>query len=191
MLFRSFNWTGSPELRQLAADLTRLSRTHASQTRNLRAHARELEATNRYKSQFLANVSHELRTPLNSILLLSKLLAAKGGELSDESAQQADVIHKAGCDLKALIDNILDLSRIEAGRLDLHVEPVVLAEILEDLRLLLEPQFDAKGVKFELRIDPGMPERIETDVDTVRPVLKEFLPHAVNVTEHGPVSLSA
>ncbi len=186
-----FNWSGSRELRQLAADLTRLSRTHASQTRNLRAHARELEATNRYKSQFLANVSHELRTPLNSILLLSKLLAAKGGELSDESAQQADVIHKAGCDLKALIDNILDLSRIEAGRLDLHVEPVVLAEILEDLRLLLEPQFDAKGLKFELRIDPGMPERIETDVDKVRQVLKNFLANAVKFTEHGTVILSA
>ena len=186
-----FNWSGSRELRQLAADLTRLSRTHASQTRNLRAHARELEATNRYKSQFLANVSHELRTPLNSILLLSKLLAAKGGELSDESAQQADVIHKAGCDLKALIDNILDLSRIEAGRLDLHVEPVVLAEILEDLRLLLEPQFDAKGLKFELRIDPGMPERIETDVEKVRQVLKNFLANAVKFTEHGTVILSA
>ncbi|MCP5415309.1 MAG: response regulator [Chromatiaceae bacterium] len=187
----AFNWTGSPELRQLAADLTRLSRTHASQTRNLRAHARELEATNRYKSQFLANVSHELRTPLNSILLLSKLLAAKGGELSDESQQQADVIHKAGCDLKALIDNILDLSRIEAGRLDLHVEPVVLAEVLEDLRLLLEPQFDAKGLHFELRIEEGAPERIETDVDKVRQVLKNFLANAVKFTEHGTVTLSA
>ena len=187
----AFNWTGSPELRQLAADLTRLSRTHASQTRNLRAHARELEATNRYKSQFLANVSHELRTPLNSILLLSKLLAAKSGELSDESQQQADVIHKAGCDLKALIDNILDLSRIEAGRLDLHVEPVVLAEVLEDLRLLLEPQFDAKGLHFELRIEDGVPERIETDVDKVRQVLKNFLANAVKFTEHGAVTLSA
>ena len=75
----------------------------------MREHARELEATNRYKSEFLANVSHELRTPLNSILLLSKLLAAKDDALCEESRQQADVIHKAGCDLKALIDNILDL----------------------------------------------------------------------------------
>ena len=186
-----FDWSGSPELRQLADDLTRLSRTHASQTRNLRAHARELEATNRYKSQFLANVSHELRTPLNSILLLSKLLASKTGELQDESRQQADVIHKAGCDLKALIDNILDLSRIEAGRLDLHVESVVLAELLEDLRLLLKPQFDAKNLRLELRIEPGMPERIETDADKVRQVLKNFLANAVKFTDRGTVTLKA
>jgi len=186
-----FHWSGSPELRQLAGDLTRLSRTHASQTRNLREHARELEATNRYKSQFLANVSHELRTPLNSILLLSKLLAAKGDELSEQSRQQAEVIHKAGCDLKALIDNILDLSRIEAGRLDLHIEPVSLAELLEDLRLLLDPQFEAKGLHLELRLEPGLPERIETDADKVRQVLKNFLANAVKFTEHGSVLLRA
>ena len=186
-----FDWSGSPELRQLADDLTRLSRTHASQTRNLRAHARELEATNRYKSQFLANVSHELRTPLNSILLLSKLLAGKRGHLDDESQQQAEVIHKAGCDLKALIDNILDLSRIEAGRLELNVEPVAVAELLEDLRLLLEPQFDAKGLRFEMRVEPGAPERIETDVDKVRQVLKNFLSNAVKFTERGTVTLRA
>jgi len=186
-----FHWSGSPELRQLAGDLTRLSRTHASQTRNLREHARELEATNRYKSEFLANVSHELRTPLNSILLLSKLLAGKGDELREESRQQAEVIHKAGCDLKALIDNILDLSRIEAGRLDLHVEPVPLAELLEDLRLLLDPQFEAKGLHLELRLEPGVPERIETDADKVRQVLKNFLANAVKFTERGSVLLRA
>ena len=186
-----FDWSGSPELRQLAADLTRLSRTHASQTRNLREHARELEATNRYKSQFLANVSHELRTPLNSILLLSKLLAGKHEELGEESRQQADVIHKAACDLKALIDNILDLSRIEAGRLDLHLEKVVLSELLEDLRLLLDPQFEAKGLHLELHIDPGTAVRIETDVEKVRQVLKNFLANAVKFTEHGKVTLRA
>ena len=184
-----FDWSGSPELRQLADDLTRLSRTHASQTRNLRAHARELEATNRYKSEFLANVSHELRTPLNSILLLSKLLASRDSELDEESREQAEVIHKAGCDLKALIDNILDLSRIESGRLELHLESVPLAELLEDLRLLLKPQFDAKGLRLELQFEPGVPERIETDVDKVRQVLKNFLANAVKFADHGEVTL--
>ncbi len=186
-----FDWSGSPELRQLAADLTRLSRKHASQTRGLREHARELEATNRYKSQFLANVSHELRTPLNSILLLSKLLASKGDTLDTESAQQAGVIHKAAYDLKALIDNILDLSRIEAGRLDLHPESILIADLLEDLRLLLEPQFEAKGLRLELQVAPGAPERVESDADKVRQVLKNFLANAVKFTEHGLVSLKA
>jgi len=186
-----FDWSGSPELRQLADDLTRLSETHASQTRNLREHARELEATNRYKSEFLANVSHELRTPLNSILLLSKLLASKDSELDEESREQAEVINKAGCDLKALIDNILDLSRIEAGRLELHLESVPLADLLADLRLLLKPQFDAKGLHLELKIEPGAPEHIETDSDKVRQVLKNFLANAVKFTEHGAVTLKA
>jgi signal transduction histidine kinase/CheY-like chemotaxis protein len=186
-----FDWSGSPELRQLANDLTRLSRTHASQTRNLRAHARELEATNRYKTEFLANVSHELRTPLNSILLLSKLLASRDSELDEESREQADVIHKAGCDLKALIDNILDLSRIESGRLELHLESVPLAELLEDLRLLLKPQFDAKGLQLELQFAPGSPRLIETDVDKVRQVLKNFLANAVKFADHGEVTLAA
>ena len=186
-----FSWSGSPELRQLADDLTRLSRTHASQTRDLREHARELEATNRYKSEFLANVSHELRTPLNSILLLSKLLASKDDALCDESRQQADVIHKAGCDLQALIDNILDLSRIEAGRLDLLVERVRLAELLEDLRLLLAPQFEDKGLELGLEVAPDTPEDIETDPDKVRQILKNFLANAVKFTERGGVMLRA
>jgi signal transduction histidine kinase len=186
-----FDWSGSPELRQLAADLTRLSQTHASQTRNLRAHARELEATNRYKSQFLANVSHELRTPLNSILLLSKLLADQGSGLRDEPRQRAEVIHKAGCDLKALIDNILDMSRIEAGRLDLHPELVAIDDLLEDLRLLLLPQFEDKGLALHKRIAPGTPAQIETDVDKVRQVLKNFLANAVKFTAHGGVTLGA
>ncbi|MCB1802814.1 MAG: hypothetical protein KDI82_14075 [Gammaproteobacteria bacterium] len=187
----SFNWSGSPELRQLADNLTRLSRTHASQTRNLREHARELEATNRYKSQFLANVSHELRTPLNSILLLSKLLADKDSKLATEPRQQAEVIHKAGCDLKALIDNILDLSRIEAGRLDLNIEPVNIVDLLEDLRLLLEPQFADKGLQFDVQVDPGTPPQVETDPDKVRQVLKNFLANAVKFTERGRVVLRA
>ena len=187
----TFDWSGSPELRRLSADLTRLSHTHASQTRNLRAHTRELEATNRYKSEFLANVSHELRTPLNSILLLSKLLSAEDSKLPSESRQRAQVIHTAGCDLQALIDNILDLSRIEAGRLDLHVERVELQELLEDLRLLLAPQFEDKGLGLLVEIAPDAPRYIETDIDKVRQVIKNFLANAVKFTEKGRVRLCA
>ena len=186
-----FAWDGPPEVRRLAADLTRLSQTHASHTRNLRAHARELEATNRYKSQFLANVSHELRTPLNSILLLSKLLAAKTGRLDEESLRQADVIHKAGSDLQALIDNILDLSRIEAGRLELHVEEADVGELLDDLQTLMAPQFDAKGLTFRVEKDADAPPRVRTDVDKVRQVLKNFLANAVKFTAEGRVTLRA
>jgi len=186
-----FDWGGSPELSQLAADMTRLSQTHARQTRNLRAHARELEATNRYKSEFLANVSHELRTPLNSMLLLSKLLAAPDSGLQAGARQRAEVIYKAGSDLKALIDNILDLSRIEAGRLDLHVEPASVSELLEDLRALLAPQFEDKGLSLNVEVDAQAPAEIETDVDKVRQVLKNFLANAVKFTERGEVTLRA
>ena len=186
-----FDWSGSPELRQLANDLTRLSETHASQTRNLRAHARELEATNRYKSEFLANVSHELRTPLNSILLLSKLLASSDSDLRPQARQRAEVIHKAGCDLRSLIDNILDLSRIEAGRLDLHVEDVPVDELLDDLRSLLAPQFEDKALTLRVEIADDAPRLIETDIDKVRQVLKNFLANAVKFTDHGTVTLRA
>lgn len=187
----TFDWSGSSELRQLASDLTELSRTHARQARNLRAHTRELEATNRYKSEFLANVSHELRTPLNSILLLSKLLAESGDESGPVSRERADVIHKAGRDLKGLIDNILDLSRIEAGRLELHVENVAIDRLLEDLRQLLAPQFDDKGLTLNIVIGPDAPGDIETDSDKVRQILKNFLANAVKFTEHGGARLVA
>lgn len=186
-----FDWGGSPELRQLANNLTRLSRTYASQTRNLREHARELEATNRYKSQFLANVSHELRTPLNSILLLSKLLNEKSKRLDDESQQKAEVIYKAACDLKALIEDILDLSRIEAGRLDLNVEDVSVHDLVEDLRLLLDPQFEAKGLSLQTEVVEQTPPELETDPDKVRQVLKNFLSNAVKFTGEGEVILRA
>ena len=186
-----FDWSGSPELRQLADDLTRLSEMHASQTRNLRAHTRELEATNRYKSEFLANVSHELRTPLNSILLLSKLLASSDSELRPQVRQRAEVINKAGCDLRSLIDNILDLSRIEAGRLDLHVENIGVEELLDDLRLLLAPQFEDKGLTLQVEIADDAARLIETDVDKVRQVLKNFLANAVKFTDQGTVTLRA
>ena len=180
-----FNWSDTRELKQLSADLTSLSQRHAVQAQRLAEHTRELEESNRYKSEFLANVSHELRTPLNSILLLSKLLGQSG--LSGEQQEQARVIHKASNELKSLIDNILDLSKIEARQFDVHCEPVDLRAVLEDLRELMQPQFDQKGVALVVETEAQAPPVIRSDTDKVRQILKNFVANALKFTEEGEV----
>ena len=181
-----FELSGPQEVKELAENLTTLSKKHAVRNQALREHARELETSNRYKSEFLANVSHELRTPLNSILLLSKLLADDGGRrLSKEQLQQSRVIHEAGSDLKTLIDNILDLSRIEAGRNVLHTELVDLPAMLEGLVELVAPQFQDKGLTLDLDIHPDAPAHIQTDGDKLRQIIKNFLSNAVKFTAQG------
>lgn len=185
----TFDWKGPRELRRLGRNLTRLAEQHGRTSRNLRAHARELEASNRYKSQFLANISHELKTPLNSILLLSKLLAGARQGLSGEQLQQARVIHEAGCDLQALIDNILDLSRIEARRTPLHAQSVTLPPLLQGVVELIQPQFDAKGLTLQLELEPAAPQQIVSDPDKLRQILKNFLSNAVKFTHQGEVRM--
>lgn len=184
-----FSWRGPRELRELSERLTELAATHAEHLRAARAHTRELEQSNRYKSQFLANVSHELRTPLNSILLLSKMLGAEGNGLSPIQRRQAQVIHEAGRDLRALIDDILDISRIESGRLSLNPGPVELRPMLEDLIELFSPQLADKPVELSLRLEPDAPESLRTDRDKLRQILKNFLANAIKFTEHGEVRI--
>jgi len=185
----AFSWNDTRELKQLSSDLSRLSQRHSEQTRNLREHTRELEESNRYKSEFLANVSHELRTPLNSILLLSKLLASS--ELKGEQQEQAGVIHKAANDLKGLIDNILDLSKIEARQFEVHCEDIDLAQLLEDVRELMQPQFDQKQLAFRAEYEQDVPLRIKSDPDKIRQILKNFVANALKFTEQGHVRLVA
>ena len=184
----AFSWRGPTELRTLAEDLTRLGQTHARNSRNLKNHTRELEASNRFKTQFLANVSHELKTPLNSILVLSKLLK-QDSSLDTQTIQRADVIHKAGSDLHSLIDNILELSRVET--LDNHVEPqeTDLVELLEDIQVLLRPQFDEKGLSLTLSFEPGAPSRIISDPDKIRQIIKNLLSNALKFTSTGGVAI--
>ncbi len=182
-----FNWKGSPELEQLARDLSTLSETHARNTRNLQAHARELEASNRYQAEFLANVSHELRTPLNSILLLSKLLEKDQEGLNAEQRKQVQVIHEASVDLRALIDNILDLSRINADGLKVHIETVQLPRLLRDLMSLMQPQVAAKGLRLQLYIEEDVATEIRSDADKLRQILKNFLSNAVKFTSEGQI----
>ncbi|MCP5409270.1 MAG: response regulator [Chromatiaceae bacterium] len=185
----AFNWGGPRELQKLGENLSLLATEHGKNIRNLRLHAEQLEESNRYKSQFLANVSHELRTPLNSILLLSKLLAESKTGLTPEQIQQARVIHEAGSDLQALIDNILDLSRIEARRATINLQQVNLPTLLESLVELVGPQFQAKSLPLMLEIDDRSPRSIDTDPDKVRQILKNFLSNALKFTNEGSVVL--
>ncbi|NKN34082.1 hybrid sensor histidine kinase/response regulator [Marichromatium bheemlicum] len=184
-----FHWRGPHEIRALGAQLTALAHTHAEHLRAEQAHTRELERSNRYKSEFLANVSHELRTPLNSILLLSKMLAAESGGLDPAQRRQAQVIHAAGSDLRTMIDNILDISRIEAGQVELELGWVELRPLLAALMALIEPQLTERAVTLRLEIDPQAPALIHSDGDTLRQILKNFLSNALKFTERGHILL--
>ena len=185
-----FSWRRPEELHDLGVKLSRLAETNAEHSKALLDYARELEETNRFKSEFLANVSHELRTPLNSILLLSKMLAdTDKGKNAEEDAKQARVIHDAGTDLKALIDNILDLSRIEANQMTLMRENVNLRAVLESVLELMKPQYDDKGLDLALEIDAGAPEHIQTDREKLRQILINFLSNAVKFTREGGVTV--
>jgi signal transduction histidine kinase/CheY-like chemotaxis protein len=183
-----FDWNGPREVRELSANLSRLAEAHAANSQALREHARELEESNRYKSEFLANVSHELRTPLNSILLLSKLLAESTATgMSAEQARQARVIRDAGRDLAGLIDNILDLARIEARRAVMHIEPVEIEPLLVGLVDLIRPQTETRGIGLDLQVEADAPRVAVTDGDKVRQILKNFLSNAVKFTDRGQV----
>jgi len=184
-----FDWQRPEELRNLGSSLTRLCEKHVEDARALRTHADELEVSNRYKSEFLANVSHELRTPLNSILLLSKLLAGNSAHMTPEQVQQARVIHSAGRDLRVLIDTILDLSRIEAGEATLKPEQVDLAGMLNELSDLMRPQFEEKGLTLALQIDEDTPGSIVTDSKKLRQIITNFLSNALKFTERGGAML--
>lgn len=185
----TFRWRGSQELAQLGENLSVLAKTHAHNLAELKEHARALEESNRYKSEFLANVSHELRTPLNSILLLSKLLLDKADDLADEPRQQLRVIREASTDLRALIEDVLDLSRIEAGRLQPAIEAVDLEQLMQEISSLMRPQFREKGLILQTQIPAGAPRVIDTDPHKLKQILKNFLSNAVKFTEQGEVVL--
>ena len=185
-----FDWKGPHEVRELGRQLNALAQHHAEHIATERQHTRELEQSNRYKSEFLANVSHELRTPLNSILLLSKMLAAQESDLDNEQRRQAQVIHEAGRDLRTMIDNILDISRIEAGPVTVSLEWVEIAPMLAELAELMRPPMTQKGLALHLDIAPDAPERIYTDRGKLRQILKNFLSNAAKFTDAGTVTIT-
>ena len=152
--------------------------------------ARELELASQYKSEFLANMSHELRTPLNSTLILAKLLADnKPGNLSSDQVKYASTIYAAGNDLLALINDILDLSKIEAGQATLSLEPVRLSRVLQSLTDPLRPLAQEKGLTLAATIAPDAPATMTTDPLRLGQVLKNLLSNALKFTEKGGVTL--
>ena len=148
-----------------------------------------VEQASRYKSDFLANMSHELRTPLNSSLILAKLLADnREGNLTSEQVKYAQTIQSAGNDLLTLINDVLDLAKVEAGRMDLNAEPFPVADLVESLSGMFEPMARNKGLTLKTSIDSDAPATVEADRRRLEQVLKNLLSNAVKFTERGEVS---
>ncbi|MGW5346371.1 HAMP domain-containing protein [Streptomyces sp. NPDC004050] len=156
----------------------------------LEERARQLAQASLYKSEFLANMSHELRTPLNSLLILAQLLAQNGeGNLTDKQVDYATVIHSAGSDLLQLINDILDLSKVEAGRMDVHREPVSVQHVLDYADATFRPVADERNLEFTVSAAPLTGAGLVTDESRLRQVLRNLLANALKFTERGSVSL--
>ncbi|MFI8288037.1 response regulator [Streptomyces sp. ms191] len=157
----------------------------------LEVRAQQLSRTSMYKSEFLANMSHELRTPLNSLLILARLLAQNPqGNLTDKQIDYAEVIHSAGSDLLQLINDILDLSKVEAGKMEIRHEPFALRELIEYLEATFGPVADERALEFAVTVAPDVPEELTTDEARLRQILRNLLSNALKFTDEGRVELS-
>jgi len=157
----------------------------------LQEHADELQRASRYKSEFLANMSHELRTPLNSSLILAKLLSEnREGNLTAEQLKFAETIYGAGNDLLNLINDILDLSKVEAGRLELQPQFMSVHRLVDSLQRTFTPLAGERKLAFEVQVEPDAPTSMVSDNQRVEQILKNLLSNAIKFTETGKVTLS-
>jgi signal transduction histidine kinase/DNA-binding response OmpR family regulator len=186
------------ELMQANAELEERSRlledkNHLIAERNneIQKKVEELALSTKYKSEFLANMSHELRTPLNSILLLSRLMAENPDEnLNEDQVESAKVIQSSGSSLLTLIDEILDLAKIESGKMTLEYQDITIDEIVKDLKSLFNPVVQEKRLQFNIQIDDDVKKSIETDRLRVDQVLRNLLSNAIKFTEEGSINLN-
>jgi len=152
---------------------------------------KEVETASRYKSEFMANMSHELRTPLNSIILLSRLLADnKYGNLTEKQSRFADTVHSCGNDLLNLINEILDLAKVESGKMELHPQDVHIKMIAKKMEQLFSPSATEKNLEFEVSVDDTLPLHIHTDKQKAEQVIKNLLSNAFKFTSTGKVCLN-
>ncbi len=173
--------------RRLETQKSELERAQTELTRN----AERLAQSSRYKSEFLANMSHELRTPLNSSLILAKLLQQnRTGNLTEEQVRYAATIHASNTDLLSLINDILDLSKVEAGQVQLMLETVKLDDMISSLHETFAPLAREKGVTLSIDRLPGVADTLTTDGQRVLQILRNLLSNALKFTAKGEVSLS-
>ncbi|MER7205416.1 HAMP domain-containing protein [Streptosporangium sp. NPDC000239] len=195
---------GQEELQRSNAELEEKAELLARQNRDIETKNREIEQArqeleerakqlalaSKYKSEFLANMSHELRTPLNSLLILAQLLAQNPARnLTAKQVEYANVIHSAGTDLLQLINDILDLSKIEAGKMNVSVEPLPLRRLLDYVEATFRPLTTEKGLRFDVTIAPDVPGELLMDEQRLRQVVRNLLSNAVKFTERGSVGL--
>ncbi|HZS45142.1 MAG TPA: HAMP domain-containing protein [Blastocatellia bacterium] len=154
--------------------------------------AEQLALTSKYKNEFLANMSHELRTPLNSMLILSKMLSENpDSNLTEKQVEFAETIHSSGADLLGLINEILDLSKIESGTMAVEIGDVTFADLEEDMEHLFRHVAEEKALEFKIELGDGLPGAIQTDSKRLQQVLKNLLSNAFKFTEKGNVTLRA
>ena len=154
--------------------------------------AKDLEMSSKYKSEFLANMSHELRTPLNSLLILAKMLMDnKEQNLTERQIDSAKIIYNGGNDLLALINDILDLSKVEAGQMNLQIDDVPLSYIETDVRSKFEVLASEQSFEFKVLMDPDLPASFETDRQRTLQIIKNLLSNAFKFTRQGEVVFRA
>ena len=158
--------------------------------RSLEEKAEQLTLTSKYKSEFLANMSHELRTPLNSLLILAQQLYENAeGNLTEKQIRYAKTIHSCGDDLIQLINDILDLSKIESGFITANISTVRFSEIASFVETTFKPISEARHLRFTIDVDPRLPDSIETDLQRLNQILKNLLSNSFKFTEKGEVKL--
>ncbi|MGW8377344.1 HAMP domain-containing protein [Streptomyces sp. ODS28] len=178
------------QLAQTNSDIEIKNREIEEARQVLEERAEQLSVSMRYKSEFLANMSHELRTPLNSLLILAKLLADNAeGNLSPKQVEFAETIHGAGSDLLQLINDILDLSKVEAGKMDVSPTRIALVQLVDYVEATFRPLTAEKGLDFSVRVSPELPATLHTDEQRLLQVLRNLLSNAVKFTDSGAVEL--
>ncbi len=156
---------------------------------DLEEKAAQLALSSKYKSEFLANMSHELRTPLNSLLILSKLLTDNlDGNLTDKQVAFSKTIHSSGNDLLAKINEMLDLVKIEAGKMEVHVSPILLEELAQTMERSFRHIADEKRIAFEIKLEENLPRALNSDAQKIQQILNNLLANAFKFTSQGKVT---